>query len=137
MDEKRLSRMIHLAMYEQEDGKEDIAISRYYRADYIGLGLLKNIILITIAYIIILGLIIIYNFESLAVEFSTLNIQPLMWGILIIYLLIIGIFSVIVFVIRRMRYEKAARRIHRYYKKLHELGEFYELEDLIREEKGK
>ena len=59
MDEKRLSRMIHLAMYEQVDGKEDIAISRFFRLDYIGLGLLKNFVLVTVAYFILIGFFII------------------------------------------------------------------------------
>ena len=31
-------------------GKEDLRISKYYRGDYIGLGLLKNFILTTIGY---------------------------------------------------------------------------------------
>ncbi len=131
MDEKRLSRMIHLAMFEQVDGKEDLAISRFFRGDYIGLGLLKNILLMTIAYVIVVGIYVLYNFETLAVEFSTLNLQPLFWGLLIIYLLVVGIFSVLVFVIRKLRYERAVRRILQYQKKLKELDEFYELEDLI------
>ena len=51
--------MIHLAMYEQVDGKEDIAISRFFRLDYIGLGLLKNFVLVTVAYFILIGFFII------------------------------------------------------------------------------
>ena len=136
MDEKRLSRMIHLAMYEQYDGQEDLQISRHFRGFYIAVGLLKNVVLMTIAYVILLGIYVVYNFQTLAVDFSVLNLQPLMISIFVLYLVVIGVFSVLVFVIRRLRYEKAARRIHQYHKKLNELSEFYELEDLIHGKEG-
>ena len=120
--------MIHLAMYEQVDGKEDIAISKYFRKDYIAFGLLKNIVLVTVAFFILLGFIALYNLEFLASNFSNINFQPLVIGIIIAYLLVVGIFSVIVFVIRGLRYERAARRVNLYDKKLYQLEKIYILE---------
>ncbi len=128
MNNNRLIRMIHLAMYEQVDGKEDIAISKYFRRDYIAFGLFKNIVLVTIAFFILLGFIALYNLEFLATNFSNINFQPLILGIVIAYLLVVGIFSVIVFVIRGLRYEKAAQRANIYDKKLYELEKIYILE---------
>lgn len=129
--------MIHLAMYEQVDGKEDIAISRFFRLDYIGLGLLKNFVLVTVAYFILIGFFIIYHFEFLAANISNINLVPTVTVLIICYVMIVGIFSVIVFMIRSMRYEKAARRADKYDKKLYELDEFYELEELINKRKGR
>lgn len=124
MDEKRLQKMIHLAMFEDMDGSEDIEISKYFMNDYIGLGLLKNFFLITIGYAVLLVLLLIYNFEYLAVIFADMNFMPVIVGVLIFYGILLGIYSVIIYVTRRLRYEKAARHMRRYYAKLKELGSY-------------
>lgn len=124
MDEKRLQKMIHLAMFEETDGREDIDISKYFLNDYIGLGLLKNFFLITIAYAILLVFLLIYNFEYLAVIFADMNFMPVIIGVLIFYGILLGIYSVIIYVSRRLRYEKAARHMRKYYAKLKELNEY-------------
>ena len=124
MDEKRLQKMIHLAMFEEIDGCEDIEISRFFLNDYIGLGILKNFFLITIAYALLLVFLVIYNFEYLAVMFADMNFLPLIIGVLIFYGILLGIYSVIIYVRRRLRYEKAARRMRKYYSKLRELHEY-------------
>lgn len=136
MDKKRLKMMVRLAMFEQVDGKEDIEISHYFRGDYIGIGLLKNAILVTVAYVIILALVAIYNFEFFAASFSNMNIHALLIGLLICYILLIALFSVIVFIKRKLRYEKAVHRIQSYHKKLLELEKSYEREELA-EKKGR
>ena len=124
MDEKRLQKMIHLAMFEDMDGSEDIEISKYFMNDYIGLGLLKNFFLITIGYAVLLVLLLIYNFEYLAVIFADMNFMPVIVGVLIFYGILLGIYSVVIYVTRRLRYEKAARHMRRYYAKLKELGSY-------------
>lgn len=124
MDEKRLQKMIHLAMFEEMDGSEDIEISKYFMNDYIGLGLLKNFFLITIGYAVLLVLLLIYNFEYLAVIFADMNFMPVIIGVLIFYGILLGIYSVIIYVTRRLRYEKAARHMRRYYAKLKELNRY-------------
>lgn len=129
MDKKRIQKMIHLAMFEQDEGREDIAISKFYRGDYIGLGLLKNFFLITIAYILLVGIFSIYNFEYIAILFANMDFTPLLVVVLIFYGVIIGIYSVIIYVKRRLRYEKAARHMKKYYAKLKEFGQYYNQDD--------
>ena len=48
LNKERIRQMTALARYEQEDGKKEMKISRYYRNDYIGLMLLKNFFITTI-----------------------------------------------------------------------------------------
>lgn len=136
MNEERLKRMVHLAMFEQTDGKKDIEISRYFRRDYIGIGLLKNAVLITIAYVIFIALYMIYDFENLAAGLADMNIRVFLLRILIGYLLVIGIFSVLIYVIRKLRYETAVRRMRTYHKKLRELEKIYEFEEIVSKQRG-
>lgn len=132
-DEKRLKAMIDLAMYEQGEGKEDLEISRFYSRDYISLGLLKNIVLITIAYIAVAAFVVVGNFENFAANISDMNVQPMIVGVLICYLMVVGFFSVIVVVTRRIKYRNAVTRVKKYYKKLKELNDMYKEEALIKE----
>ncbi len=125
LDEKHIQKMIHLAMFEEIDGKEDIEISKYFRSDYIWIGFLKNFFLITIAYIILLGFILIYNFEYFAVKFADINFTPIIIGGLIFYGIILGIYTVIVYVMRRLRYDRAVLHMQTYYSKLKELSRYY------------
>lgn len=131
-DEKRLKAMIDLAMYEQGEGKEDLEISRFYSRDYISLGLLKNIVLITIAYIAVTAFVVVGNFENFAANISDMNVQPMLVGVLICYLMVVGFFSVIVVVTRRIKYRNAVTRVKKYYKKLRELNDMYKEEALIK-----
>lgn len=42
LDTQKIKKMHKLAVYESGEGKQHLAISNYYRSDYIGLALIKN-----------------------------------------------------------------------------------------------
>ena len=54
VNEKKIRLMTQLSRYEENDGKEDLKIMKYYRSDYLGVALLKNFFLTTLGYGIIL-----------------------------------------------------------------------------------
>ena len=54
LNNQKIKKMHKLAVYESGVGKEDLAVSNYYRSDYIGLALIKNFFLTTIGYGILL-----------------------------------------------------------------------------------
>ncbi len=124
MDEKRLKKMIHLAMFEEGEGKEDIEISRFFFKDYVWVGFIKNFFLTSIAYVLLLVILMMYNFEYLASIFANMNFTPLIIGALIFYLIILGVYSAITYVRRRLRYEKAARHMRKYYSRLKSLNKY-------------
>ncbi len=132
LNKKKLKAMIDLAMYEQKEGREDLAISKYYLKDYITFGILKNILLITIAYIAVLFFVFISNFENIASEISNMRMQPMLVGILIFYLVLIAVFSVLVIAARKIKYRNAINRVRKYYKKLQELEGLYKDEALLK-----
>ena len=56
LDVQKIKKMHKLAAYESGEGKQHLAISNYYRSDYIGLALIKNFFLTTMAYgLLLLG----------------------------------------------------------------------------------
>ncbi len=123
MNERRVWEMCRMAVFEESEGKKDIQIASYYQRDYVGLGLLSNLFQITIAYFIILAAIIIYQLDFLIEHFDELNYAALAAGLIIAWFLMVGIYSVIVFTIRRIKYARAKRKVEDYYEDLTDLYE--------------
>jgi phosphatidylglycerophosphate synthase len=128
-DERRLRLMVRLARFEQKEGKEDLRISRYYRSDYVGAALLKNFFLATIAYLLLLALIVIANLELLLDNFSQWNVQPLIAAAVLGYLFVLGIYSVLTYTLARLRYARAEKSVQEYAEKLELLEKMYSREE--------
>ena len=130
MRKERIKKMIRLAMFEQYDGRRDLEICRFYRRDYVGLGLLANGIFITIAYVIILLAVAVYNMDYLSVHFHEIDFGSYIFNIVLIYIVIIAVYSVIVFTVRRLQYAKAKRNVDDFYDDLTELQDIYRFDDI-------
>lgn len=128
MDNNRIWKMTRLAMFEDGKGKEDLSITGFYRRDYVGLGLLVNFLLITLAYGIILGGIVLVRLNYLISNFDKLNVPRLISMAIIGYVLLLGLYTVFVFTLRRLKYNRAKMNVSRYYKDLNLLYEDVRLE---------
>ena len=125
LDIKKVRLMTELAHYETEEGKEDLKISRYYRSDYIGIGLLKNLLLITLGYILLWGLLIAYNLDFLLDNLHKLNFSFVIVEVVAGYIVVVVIYSAITYAMRFSRYLKAKKSVQEYYDKLDELVQLY------------
>ena len=125
LDIKKVRLMTELAHYETETGKKDLKISRYYRSDYIGIGLLKNLLLITLGYILLWGLLIAYNLDFLLDNLHKLNFSFVIVEVVAGYIVVVVIYSAITYAMRFSRYLKAKKSVQEYYGKLDELVQLY------------
>ncbi|MCH1982146.1 hypothetical protein MCG98_06150 [Ruminococcus sp. OA3] len=125
LDQNRIRLMTNLARYEDGAGKEDLRISKYYRSDYIGIGLLKNFILTTIGYFLVWGAIIAYNMEYLLDNLHKVNMSVVILEFVIGYLLFLVLYSVVTYIRKRRRYEEARENVKNYYDGLNELARLY------------
>lgn len=123
MNEHRIWKMCRLALFEQEDGKKDLEVVSYYKRDYVALGLLANLFEITIAYLIIAAVIVLSRLEYLTDNFAEIRYSELIAKFIIGYLLVLGLYSVLIFTIRRVKYARARRRVREHYISLNELYE--------------
>ena len=64
LNEERIILMTHMASYEEHEGRKNVAIGSYFRGDYIGLQMLKSVINVTIAFFLVVALIIFYDFGT-------------------------------------------------------------------------
>ena len=104
--------MTKMASYEANEGRRNVAIGRYFRSDYIGWHVLKSIISATIAFVVVFGMYIYYDFE-------------VFMRILSMYLWTTGIYAVIAFVVYAVRYSRAMRSLKLYHMNLRRLMNMY------------
>ena len=123
LNEEKIRLMTKLSVYEEKDGREDIRLSKFYRSDYVRYQLLKTILCVTIAFLIIVGLIILYNTEFLIENALLLDYQGLITYGLTVYGLVLVIYIVFTMLLSSLRFRKSRKRLGTYYRGLKELEE--------------
>ena len=129
LDVQKIKKMHKLAAYESGDGKQHLAISNYYRSDYIGLALIKNFFLTTMAY----GLLLLgwagYKSEYLMNNIHRMNLTLLVVGALGGYIILLVVYSVLTYIYCTVKYAKAQKGIQEYYKGLGQIKKIYDREE--------
>ena len=128
INEEKVKIMDRLAVYEKQEGRKYLPVSKYYRSDYIGLALFRNFFLASIGYLVILLLVGAYFAEFLAEHLHTLNVTWI--GMMIVggYLVTIGVYSVVTYTLHTIRYGRAQKGAAAYERRLRELEALYEEE---------
>ena len=85
LNNQKIKKMHKLALYESGAGREHLAVSNYYRSDYIGLALIKNFFLTTIGYGILLVIYLGYKSEYLMENIHKMNLALFVLKIIGIY----------------------------------------------------
>lgn len=125
LNEERVILMTKLASYEASDGKRNVAIGSYFRVDYIGWQVLKSIISATIAFVVVFGMYIYYDFEVFMLDIYKMDVLAFVKRILSMYLWTTGIYAVIAFVVYAVRYSRAMRSLKLYHMNLRRLMNMY------------
>lgn len=119
--------MTKLAIYEKNN-EEDIKLSKYYKADYIKHNIVKTIISVTIAYVIILGLVVFYNIEELLSKAFELDYTMLSVQVVVSYIVLVVIFSLFSFLIYSDKIKNSRERLVKYNSNLKKLSMMYDEE---------
>lgn len=126
LNEERIILMTHMASYETHEGKKNVAIGNYFRGDYIGFQVLKSIISATIAFVIVFGMFIFYDFEVFMQDIYRMDLLVFAKNVLIAYLATVGGYAVIAYIVYWRRYSKVKKNLKRYYSNLKKLSGIYE-----------
>ena len=125
LNEKRIILMTKMASYEVNEGKKNVAIGSYFRGDYIGWQVLKSIISATIAFIVVFGMYIFYDFELFMTDIYKMDLLEFGKYVLTLYLWTIGVYAVISYIVYAVRYTKAIKSLKVYYMNLRKLSDMY------------
>lgn len=130
LNEEKVKLMTRLAMYEQKEGRRALPLSRYYRSDYIGLALIKNLFLISVGYVLLIGCLAVYFLEYLMANIHRMDLLSLFRSVGIGYIATLAVYTVITYMVHTYRYFRAKKSVRDYYRDLTALEKIY-----IREEK--
>lgn len=125
LNEKRIILMTKMASYEANEGRKNVAIGSYFRSDYIGWQVLKSIISASIAFIVVFGMYIFYDFEVFMTDIYKMDLLGFARYILEQYLWTVGLYAVISYIVYTMRYSRAVKSLKVYQMNLRRLAEMY------------
>ena len=127
VNENRVILMTKLASYEANEGKKYLAVGRYFRSDYISLQLLKSFICGTLAFCIVAGMAVLYDLEGFMKNFyQTADMIELVKDIGILYLVMIGVYMLISYVVAAYQYNRSRQSLKTYYGNLKKLSKYYD-----------
>ncbi len=125
IDKKRLYLMIGLARFEKKHADGSFRISRYYQRDYTAFALIRNLLLSTIAYILLLGVLMLANMDTFLSRLNAADIRPVIAVLIVSYVIFVGIYSVIAYILARIRYVRMQSDMEEYERALARLGRMY------------
>ncbi|MEY8521502.1 hypothetical protein D7X98_00080 [bacterium 1XD8-76] len=123
--EERVILMTGLQVYEDGDGKRDIAISNYFRGDYLGMQMLKSVIYVTIAAGLFFAGYVFYNLEEFLNNIYQTNWLEYAQTLLTRYLVLVVAYTLITYLVYACRYAKAKKNLKKYYGGLKALNAMY------------
>lgn len=126
VNKERVILMTKMASYDENAGKKNNAIMHYFRGDYVWFQVLKSVICGTIAFGVVFGMYIFYDFEVFIMDIYKMDLMEFGRDVLTKYLLVIGIYSIISYAVYAYRYAKAKQEVKLYHNNLHRLAGMYE-----------
>jgi len=123
LDRDKVILMTKMAAFEQREGRRTANMNQYFRSDYVGYQILKSIISATIVYFILAGAYALFNFESVIQQVYSGRWMALLQRIGVIYVVLIGVYAVVSYIVYSYRYSKMRGRLKEYYGDLKTLYE--------------
>ena len=129
LNEDKIRIMSRCAMYEKGQGKEDLAVNRYYQGDYVRLNTLKTLIGVTVGFVLCFGLYLVLRAEYYMENIVGMDLMAFARNVLMYYVIVLVIFAVINIVFYGWKYTDTQKRVRWYYQDLKALAEMDENRD--------
>ena len=125
VNEERIKLMTRMAAYEKDEHKKNKKIVSFFKSDYISMQILKSIVYTTIAFAIMFGLYVLYDFEIFMKEIYQMDIFEFAKSVIIVYGIFMGIILVITYAVSLYQYKRALQSTKLYYANLKKLSRDY------------
>ena len=125
LNENKVKMMTKMAIYEKNEGKKMLKTAKYYKSDYVGLGLLKTVVATTIAFLLVLVLMVACDSDTLIANANKLDYASLGKTIAIYYCITLLVFIVIAVFVYSRQYTKSRNGLKKYFARLNKLEHFY------------
>ena len=114
LNSEKVILMTKLAIYEQNEGKKEIPISRYFKGDYISVRMIGSFFAFTIAFVIGFSLWAVCNAEYLIENITTMDLFSFGKWVAIIYLLTLVLYLVLSYIYFAYKFKKIRRNLKNY-----------------------
>lgn len=125
LNENKVKMMTKMAIYEKNEGKRMLKMSRYYKGDFVTLGVLKSIIASTFAFAVIVIFFALCNMEKIVSEVNTMDYTLIAKKLGIYYIIFLIVFSIIAGIVNAYQYNKSRAGLKKYLSRLNKLERFY------------
>ena len=126
VDEERLFLMTRMASFEENEGKKTIPICEFFRSDYVGLHILLSVVYITVAYALVTAVYLFCGMESFLSNFYRTDFISFGKELLQKYVIVLGVYILIAFLVYSYRYTVAKKSTRTYQKALKRLSSMYD-----------
>ncbi len=126
LNEERIILMTHMASYEENEGKKNMAIGRYFRSDYITIQVLKSVLCATISYALCFAIYVFYDFEVFMQNIYKMDLIAFARNVLTYYAITVVGYGLLSYIICTYRYAKAKKNLKCYYQNLKKLNSLYD-----------
>lgn len=130
LDGDKIRVMTKLAVFEKEKGAQADIASHYYRNDYVSYHMIWTGIATTVAYLLIIGLVVCCRLEYYVNHLQKMNFMKIGMVLAILYVCFLLFFEIMAFVLYRKRYKKSEEYLKDYCRELKELEKIYNKEHL-------
>ena len=125
----RIGLMIRMAKEDTPKMQRFRNIAGYYKNDYIALTLIRRFIVMTVAYILVVGLLAIASMDFINENINRFDFKVLFADIVIGYVIFVGVYLLISYLLATVRYNSARKARRDYEERLRVLGNIYRREE--------
>lgn len=126
--EENVKLMCKMAIYEKREGKQEIAMNRFYKSDYVRWNALKAIVSSTVVFVIVVAMYVAYKLDYLLINVLKMDYYELAKNLLIAYGAWVLFYWLLATIIYSVKYEKIRPHIIEYNHNLKQLQEITEKE---------
>lgn len=129
LNQERVCEMTKMAMFDQKDGQKCEPMIQYFRADYISKEIIKSLLSGTAAFGVIAAMAVLYYAEDLMLKINSIDIRQTVINIVLCYVVFMGVYSLITYVVYYLRYTKGRQKVKQYYAHLKKVNRLYQEEE--------
>ena len=93
LNEEKIRWMTRASIYEKRQGHTDLERNEYFLGDYVRLHLMKNMIGVTVAYILMVGLYAVCKIEDIFALAANMQLMVFLKEVLLVYLILALIYT--------------------------------------------
>ncbi len=129
INNRKVRIMTKLAIYEKGEGKEDLKINNYFRRDYLRNNFLKTFVAVTIGFVLIAGMRVVYKLEYIIQNAINLDYALIIKQLVGLYVLLLTVYSMAGLVHGMLKLAGSRHRFSKYFNMLKKLRTIYNEEN--------